>query len=101
MNCLLLWAVLVAVSCSVVTIASAQDTFGRDPDPQEMVVNLGVMVEDNGEVYLRTSMDAIASAVNLAVQDFQAQGSLTEYDFRLVMTMGCNILIFYSVQCVI
>ena len=47
----------------------------------DKVINLGVMLERH-DYWTWLSLDTIASGVNLAIEDFQATGSLTDYRFR-------------------
>ena len=47
----------------------------------DRVINLGVMLESY-EYWSWQSLDTIASGVNLAIEDFQATGSLMDYGFR-------------------
>ena len=49
--------------------------------PPDRVINLGVMLESY-DYWTWQSLDTIASGVNLAIEDFQATGSLMDYGFR-------------------
>ena len=49
--------------------------------PPDRVINLGVMLESY-DYWTWQSLDTIASGINLAIEDFQATGSLMDYEFR-------------------
>lgn len=59
----------------LVLIAHQSLTWGRQ-------ITVGILTYDSPDKYAITSMEATGSAMNIAINDFQAKGWLKEHTFR-------------------
>ena len=56
----------------------------RNISDRNKTIIIGVLVRDTGERQDWTSLDAVASSVNIAVDEFQQTGALQDYTFKYV-----------------